>query len=165
MYDLKPNAPSEVRGPYQPIATNVPGIQICEKLPLMAKCMDKLIPIRSMVGSEGAHAGYQCFTGRRNRDPKPSGNWPHMGSAVSKLQGPVQPGIPPFVSLCYTTQHRPYNEPSPGFCGIGHSSFRPSGPGKSGPSGRQEDDDDAWESHPKRRFIYATRPCTLIPTI
>ena len=131
MYDLKPNAPTEVRGPYQPIATNVPGIEICEKLPLMAKSMDKLIPIRSVVGSEGAHAGYQCFTGRRSRDPKPGGGWPHMGSAVSKLQGAVYPGVPPFVSLCYTTQHRPYNEPSPGFCGIAHSSFRPSGPGRS----------------------------------
>jgi hypothetical protein len=38
--------------------------------------------------------------------------------------------VPPFVSLCYTTQHTPYNEPKAGFLGLGHSSFRPSGPGK-----------------------------------
>ena len=64
MYDLKMDAPAEIRGEFKPIDTAVPGIQICEHLPLMAKMMDRLAPIRSIVGSEGRHAAFQCMTGR-----------------------------------------------------------------------------------------------------
>src|SRR6266852_4051707 len=53
MWDLKPDAPSEVRGELRPIRTNVPGIEICELFPRMAKIMDKLAVIRSMVGANG----------------------------------------------------------------------------------------------------------------
>src|SRR5438067_13754939 len=49
MYDLKPNAPVEYRGEFQPIQSNVPGIQICEHMPLQARMMDKLAIIRSLV--------------------------------------------------------------------------------------------------------------------
>ena len=55
MVDLKPDAPSEVRGEFRPIATNVPGIEICELLPRMAKMMDKFAVIRSLVGATGDH--------------------------------------------------------------------------------------------------------------
>lgn len=130
MYDIKVDAPREIRGPFQPIATNVPGIQISEKLPRMARVMDKLAIIRSMVGARDSHYSYQCMTGRHNR-PEPAGGWPHFGSVSSAFQGPVKAGVPPFVSLCFTTQHRPYNEPSAGFLGLGHSSFRPTGPSRS----------------------------------
>src|SRR5688572_32394853 len=51
MFDLKMDAPSEIRGEFKPIATNVAGIQICEHLPLLAKRMDKVTLIRSMVGA------------------------------------------------------------------------------------------------------------------
>ena len=129
MYDLKMDAPSEVRGEFAPIPTNVPGIEFCELLPNLAKIADKLIPIRSVVGCRDDHAGYQCYTGHLSQG-EPAGGWPHLGSAVSRLQGPTQPGVPPFVSLCYTTQHKPYNEPSAGFLGLGHSSFRPTGEGR-----------------------------------
>jgi hypothetical protein len=129
MYDIKQDAPQEVRGPFQAIPTNVPGIEICEHLPRMARIMDKLVPIRSMVGARDAHYSYQCMTGYHDQ-PTPSGGWPHFGSTVSYYQGPVRAGAPPFVSLCYTTQHVPYNEPGPGFLGLGHSSFRPTGPGR-----------------------------------
>src|SRR5712671_4502975 len=61
MFDLKMDAPSEIRGEFQPIKTNVPGIQICEHLPRMAAMMDKLSIIRSLVGSEGRHAAFQCM--------------------------------------------------------------------------------------------------------
>ncbi|HCD00014.1 MAG TPA: DUF1501 domain-containing protein, partial [Planctomycetaceae bacterium] len=47
LWDLKPNAPKEIRGDFRPIETNVPGIEICELFPRMAKMMDKFIPIRS----------------------------------------------------------------------------------------------------------------------
>src|SRR2546425_9422677 len=55
MFDLKTDAPSEVRGEFRPIATNVPGIQICEHLPRLAKLADKFTIIRSMVGAEDRH--------------------------------------------------------------------------------------------------------------
>src|SRR3954462_9656553 len=108
MYDIKVDAPSEIRGEFRPIATNVPGIQICEHLPKMAAMMDKLIPIRSIVGAEGDHFDFQCLTGRPSRQ-QPPGGWPSFGSLVSKLQGQVDPAIPAFVGLEPKMQHRPYN--------------------------------------------------------
>ena len=129
MYDLKPDAPAEVRGEFSPIKTNMPGVEICELMPKMASMMDKFVPIRTMANCQGGHTGFQCFTGNIPNN-EPAGGWPHIGSVVSKFQGPVHDGVPPFVSLCYTTQHKPYNEPKAGFLGLGHSSFRPSGPGK-----------------------------------
>ena len=129
MYDLKTEAPTEVRGEFAPIATAVPGIEICELLPNLARSMDKLVPIRTIVGCRDDHAGYQCFTGHLSQNA-PAGGWPHIGSSSSRLQGPLQPGVPPFVSLCYVTQHKPYNEPSAGFLGLGHNAFRPMGEGK-----------------------------------
>lgn len=129
MFDLKLDAPAEIRGPFQTISTNVPGIEICEHLPLLAQSADKLAFIRSMVGARDSHYSYQCMTGHHDQNP-PAGGWPSIGSATSYFQGPVLPGIPPFISLCYTTQHRPYNEPGPGFLGLGHSSFRPTGPSR-----------------------------------
>ena len=55
IFDLKRDAPAEIRGEFNPIATSVPGIQICEHLPRMAKVMDKCTIIRSMVGMEDRH--------------------------------------------------------------------------------------------------------------
>ncbi|HVR87130.1 MAG TPA: DUF1501 domain-containing protein, partial [Planctomycetota bacterium] len=75
-FDLKPDSPSEVRGEFRPISTNVPGIQICELFPRMARMMDKFVLVRSVVGSEGAHDGFQCMTGRTHRETKPPGGWP-----------------------------------------------------------------------------------------
>ena len=129
MYDLKPDAPSEVRGEFNPIKTNVPGIEICELMPKMAGMMDKLVPIRTMSDCQSGHTGFQCFTGNRPNN-EPAGGWPHIGSVASHFKAPVHDGVPPFVSLCHTTKHTPYNEPQAGFLGLGHSSFRPSGPGK-----------------------------------
>ena len=102
MVDLKMDAPAEIRGEFQPISTNVPGIQICEHLPRIAQRMDRLVTVRSLVGSEGRHAAFQCLTGWPV-ERQPAGGWPSFGSVVSKLQGPAQPGTPPFVSL--TPQH------------------------------------------------------------
>src|SRR4026208_2128390 len=63
MVDLKMDAPAEIRGEFRPIATRVPGIQICEHLPGLAATMDEWVVIRSLVGSEGRHAAFQCQTG------------------------------------------------------------------------------------------------------
>src|SRR5262245_27879341 len=55
-FDLKPNAPAEIRGPFKPIATNVPGIQVGEHLPRLAACMDKLVVLRALVGQRDEHS-------------------------------------------------------------------------------------------------------------
>src|SRR5207244_6641351 len=83
MVDLKPDAPTEIRGEFKPISTNVPGIQICEHLPRIAAMTDRLAIIRSLVGSEGRHDAFQCMTGHNFGRQHPGG-WPSLGSVVSK---------------------------------------------------------------------------------
>ena len=130
MFDLKPNAPAEIRGPWKPIQTNVPGIEICEAFPLMAKMMDKFTIIRSLVGNQIDHDAVQVFNGRDPLKPKPGGNWPQFGSVIAKLQGHVEPAVPGFISLCYPCTHPPYNEPGAGFLGTSFSPYRPIDPGR-----------------------------------
>ncbi len=98
MFDLKMDAPSEIRGEFRPIKTNVAGIEICEHFPRIATMMDKLAVIRSMVGCEGSHDAFQCQTGRPKKN-QAAGGWPSMGSVLSKLRGPANSAIPPFVGL------------------------------------------------------------------
>src|SRR6266436_7746935 len=125
MFDLKMDAPSEIRGEFRPISTKVPGIQICEHLPKLAKCMDKLILIRSMVGALDDHNAFQCLTGRIARNPPPGG-WPCLGSVLSKLYGPVDKAIPPFVGLAPKMGHMEWADNGmPGFLGVGHAPFQP----------------------------------------
>lgn len=129
MFDLKPDAPSDYAGPHRPIGTNVPGIEICEQFPMMAKRMDKFAIIRSLVGAQPGHDAFQCYTGYKPKDtPKPSGGFAPFGSVVGALQGPVHKQSPPFVSMCYDCTHGPYNEPGPGMLGAKEASFRPMGP-------------------------------------
>ena len=130
MFDLKPDAPKEIAGPWKPIPTNVTGIQICEALPKLARIMDKLTIVRSLVGNQADHDAIQVYNGHNPKKPTPTGGWPQFGSAVAKLQGPIDPAIPPFLSLCYTCTHGPYNEPGPGFLGQAASPFRPMGPSR-----------------------------------
>ncbi|MFM8271766.1 MAG: DUF1501 domain-containing protein [Gemmata sp.] len=127
MFDLKPDAPKEVAGPWKPVATNVNGIQICEALPRLARNMDKLAVIRSLVGNQADHDAIQVYNGHHPKKLTPAGGWPQFGSAVAKLQGPLEPSVPPFVSVCYTCTHGPYNEPGPGFLGQAYSPFRAMG--------------------------------------
>src|SRR5215212_2916008 len=129
-FDIKVDAPSEIRGEFRPIKTNVPGIEICEHLPLIAKTADKLAFIRSVVGAEDNHYDYQCLTGRLKRG-EPQGGWPSIGSVISKLQGATDRTLPPFIGLEPVMQHKPYNSSGPGFLGVPHRSFRPAGEGKS----------------------------------
>jgi hypothetical protein len=132
MYDLKMDAPAEIRGEFQPIDTNVAGIQICEHLPRLARIMDKLVPLRSVYGSpNGSHDSFICYTGR-SFVQQPPGGWPSVGSVLSKLQGSKTPGVPPFIGLSPNAGHPPYGSPGlPGFLGAAHSAFRPNGEGKS----------------------------------
>jgi hypothetical protein len=128
MWDLKPDAPSEIAGPMRPAATNVPGIEICDLFPQLAQRADRFSLIRSIADSQADHDASQCYTGRRPGKNAPGGGWPQFGSIVSKLQGPVDRAVPPFASLCYTCTHPPYNEPGPGFLGIGQRPIQSRGP-------------------------------------
>jgi hypothetical protein len=129
IFDLKMDAPLEFRGPYKPIGTNVAGIQISEHMPHCARIMDKLVPIRSMVGSvTGDHDSHICYTGRAKEPPKPPGGWPSIGSTMAKLIERTSREVPPFVGLAPNAGHPPYGSPGhPGFLGPAFSAFRPNG--------------------------------------
>ncbi|HEX7896523.1 MAG TPA: DUF1501 domain-containing protein [Planctomycetota bacterium] len=129
MFDLKMDAPSEIRGEFRPIPTNVAGIQVCELLPRLAGMMDKLVPVRSIVGAKDRHESFQCLTGRLNEN-LPRGGWPEMGAVVSRLQGGTERTVPPFLALSPRMQHRPYNNGTPGFLGPAHAPFTPEAEGK-----------------------------------
>lgn len=126
MFDLKLEAPSEIRGEFSPIATNVAGIQICEHLPRLASMTDKLAIVRTIVGAKDRHESFQCMTGRLN-ERNPPGGWPEIGSAISKLQGTQDPTMAAYVNLSPRMQHRPYNFGQPSFLGVGHTPFSPMG--------------------------------------
>ncbi|NBO91316.1 MAG: DUF1501 domain-containing protein [Planctomycetia bacterium] len=114
--DLKPLAPSESRGEFKPIPTNVPGIQVGELLPKLAKCADKYTIIRSLVGQVDEHSSNQSCAGFNGSQIQRE-NRPHFGSVVARIQGPTSPIIPAFVDLFPTMQHKPYNSPGPGLLG------------------------------------------------
>jgi hypothetical protein len=125
MWDIKTEAPREIRGEFRAIGTSVPGIEVGELFPRMAQMMDKFVIIRSLVGAKDRHYAVQCLTGRHNDERPPAGGWPALGSWVSKLQGAVNPGVPPYLSLCHKTAHGPWGDPGePGFLGVAHSPFR-----------------------------------------
>lgn len=118
IFDLKPSAPAEFRGLFSPIATNVPGMEICEHLPSLAKMADKYALIRSLVGSTGAHSNYQTQSAYDQRDLRNAGGRPALGSVVAKLGGPAASGAPAFVS---------YNGGDPGYLGPVYKPFQPQG--------------------------------------
>jgi len=125
IFDLKMDAPAEIRGEFKPIATNVPGIQITEHLPRLARMMDKCTLIRSMSDCDGRHDAFQCLTGRPFKEQAPGG-WPAFGSVVSKLQGAIDPAVPPFVGLAPKMGHMEWARcGEPGFLGVAYAPFEP----------------------------------------
>jgi hypothetical protein len=121
MYDLKPDAPAEFRGEFRPIASNVPGVRICEHFPMQARIWDKLACIRSIV-SVDEHSDSLVMTGYSQRENM-TANHPSFGSVVSRLRG-QSANVPPFVSMRGMTRGT-----EPGFLGISHRPFTPNGPG------------------------------------
>lgn len=121
-YDLKPDAPKEIRGPYKPIKTTVPGIEICEALPETAKVMDKIALLRTVVPAIDEHSDSNVMTGYSevvNRvDPHPC-----FGSVVSKYRA-GRNGMPGFVSLRGMSRFGT----EPAGLGLAHRPFTPSGP-------------------------------------
>jgi len=112
-WDPKPDATAEVRGPFDPIATNVPGIQICELMPRLAEHMDKIAILRAVSTGDNAHSssGYYMMTGiphqpmnTENANPGAPNNWPTLGAIVQRVRG--NPGaIPHAIRL----PHRIFN--------------------------------------------------------
>ena len=129
MWEIKTEAPTEIRGEFKPIATAVPGIQIGESFPRIAAMADKFAFIRSVIGAKGGHDAYQCTTGFPQQSLAPIGGRPSIGSVLMKLQGAVDPSVPPFVGLAEKTQHGPWSDPGQtGFLGGTFGAFKPSGP-------------------------------------
>jgi len=124
-FDMKPEAPAEIRGEFKPIRTNVPGIQVCEHLPLTAKMMDRLAIIRSIKSNNlGDHTPHYILTGSPDR-----GKRPVFGSVVSHLQ-PRTDGMPPYVSLMYKPPGL-YDNEGPVYLGNAHRPFAPKSEGLS----------------------------------
>ncbi|MFO0870830.1 MAG: DUF1501 domain-containing protein [Pirellulales bacterium] len=118
MFDLKPRAALEFRGEFQPIATNVSGIEICEHLPLLATRADRFALLRSIVGSVGEHSNHQTHTAYHTRDLRNAGGRPALGSVVAKVFGEGTNGAPAFIS---------YNGGEPGYLGPVYKPFQPMG--------------------------------------
>jgi hypothetical protein len=130
MWEIKTEAPAEIKGEFKPIATNVPGIQICEVFPQLAARMDKCVVIRSVVGAKGGHDAVQCMSGWEPQSLSNMGGRPSLGAVLSKLQGPVDPSVPPFVGLAARTQHMPWSDAgTAGFLGPSYAAFKPDGQG------------------------------------
>ncbi|MFK8115330.1 MAG: DUF1501 domain-containing protein [Rubripirellula sp.] len=130
MWEIKTDAPSEIRGEFQPIKTNVPGIEICEVFPKLAGLMDKAAVIRSVVGCSGGHDPYKCLSGWNPNDLKSIGGRPAIGSAVAKLLGSVDASVPSNIGLAAPTKHVPWsNSGTAGFLGSAYAPFKPDGPG------------------------------------
>ena len=125
MWDIKRDAPTNIRGEFNTIKTKVPGIEICELFPKIASMADKFAFIRSIVGAQGGHDAQQCLTGKSPRNA-PAGGWPSIGSVMSSIQGPASTAVPAFVGLSPKCGHDQWGDPGqPGFCGPSHSAFTP----------------------------------------
>lgn len=104
-FDMKPDAPAEFRGAFKPIPTNVPGTQICEHLPRMARLADKYAIIRSANHTNRIHnpGAYYALTGRKPsadvvQFPATRRDWPAVGSVMAKLR-PATHSVPPYVMV------------------------------------------------------------------
>ncbi len=119
MLDLKPHAPTEYRGPFSPIATKLPGVQICEHMPLLAAMVNQAALVRGIRSVENDHYLSEVYTGL----PRSAGRRPAFGSVVSKL-APTTRALPTYVSL---KQHSGdlFDYEKPHYVGSAHAPFRP----------------------------------------
>ncbi len=120
-FDPKPDAPSEIRGPYKPIATSVPGLSISETLPRLAKVAPKYSLIRSCAHDNPGHGGGNRYvhTGYKSAslEFEQPHDYPAVGSWVSKVRGAMSNGMPTFIR-CPAS-----NDPGPAFLGNAYNPF------------------------------------------
>ncbi|MFT7644098.1 MAG: hypothetical protein ACI9G1_005864, partial [Pirellulaceae bacterium] len=110
-FDMKPDAPKEYRGTFNPIKTNVPGVEFCEHLPLLAKCADKFAILRGVSHTLGAHRLGTEYVNTGTR-PLASLEYPGYGSVMLKENEQNLPNdLPPFVTI-------PNSPQRPGFLGV-----------------------------------------------
>ncbi|MCA9028836.1 MAG: DUF1501 domain-containing protein [Planctomycetaceae bacterium] len=123
-YDMKPEAPSEYRGPLNPIRTNVPGIEICEYMPLQAQMADKFSIIRSLHHEMSAHndGSIEVLTGKTPSKPDPTSQarseHPDFGMIASQIRGPRADGLPQYVGV----QRAPFMT-MPTYLGVSQKAF------------------------------------------
>jgi hypothetical protein len=137
MYDMKPEAPVEYRGEFAPIRTNVPGMDICELMPLQAKIADKLAIVRNLRAlATNTHMPEELLSGfplgpQGGPASLRPGTRPTFGSVVSKLQPRNGAKLPPYVQLGMEKMPHGYQRQlglEPAFLGIGHQPFNPTSP-------------------------------------
>jgi len=130
-YDLKPDAPSSYRSVFDPIATNVPGMEICELFPRQAKIADKISLVRSLHHDVNIHSdgGITVLTGKRPTKLDPASQskseHPDFGSVASKLRGMGPDAIPPYIAI----PRKPYMT-RPTYLGLHHGAFELGDPSK-----------------------------------
>lgn len=130
-YDMKPNAPLEYRGPLRPIQTNVPGIEICEYMPLQAKIAHRFSLIRSLHHEMSAHndGSIEMLTGKTPTTPDPTSQahseHPDFGMIASRLRGRHPLGLPQYIGV----QRAPFMT-DPGYLGASHKPFETGDPSK-----------------------------------
>lgn len=128
-YDLKPDAPSEYRGPFRPINTAVPGLDVCELFPLQAKLGDKISLVRSLHHGMSAHndASIELLTGKTPSKPDPTSTsrseHPDFGMVASKLRGQRADGLPAYVGI----PRQPFMT-QPTYLGVSHTAFATGNP-------------------------------------
>jgi len=130
MFDLKPEAPPEIRGEFLPINTNVPGMQICQHFDRLSKMGDKFALIRSLTGVVDEHSPYQTETGFSERDLRSVGGRPSIGAVLAKLHGVTNGPVPRFMDLSGHTKY--------GYLGPVYAGFRPDGTGRTNLTMRNE---------------------------
>jgi hypothetical protein len=132
-WDMKPDAPTEYRGPFRPIATNVPGIQICELFPQLAKIADKFSLIRSLHHEMSSHndGSIECLTGKTPTTADPTStalsDHPDFGMVASHARGPDSGGIPQYVGI----PQKPFVT-RPAYLGVSHTAFNSGDPSVNG---------------------------------
>ena len=128
-FDPKPNAPSEYRGPFQPIATNVPGLDICEIFPRLAQVADKYTVIRSVHHEMSSHndGSIEMLTGKTPSRADPTSTavseHPDMGMIASRMRGPGPGGIPSYVGI----PTKPFMT-RPQYLGVSHTAYETGDP-------------------------------------
>jgi hypothetical protein len=136
-FDLKPNAPAEYRGPFRPIRTRVPGIDVCELFPTLARLANRFSLVRSLHHTMSSHndGSIELLTGKTPDRADPTSTafsqHPDFGMITSRVRGPRPNGLPAYVGI----PNQPFMT-RPVYLGLGHQGFNtgdPSVPGYTPP--------------------------------